>query len=123
MYVMVSAYRHGQPTLQLPADRRTGPDPLAGRRARRLLRGPERRAFPRDRPSTSIFEGTSALVPDPLNHGWRDYGVRVAIWRLMESLDRHGVRASVLLNSEVCERYPQIVEAGLARDWAWIAHG
>ena len=75
------------------------------------------------RPSTSIWEGTSGLMPDPLNHGWRDYGPRVAIWRLMESLDRHGIRASVLLNSDVPERYPQIIEAGLARDWAWLAHG
>lgn len=74
-------------------------------------------------PATSIFEGTAALVPDPLNYGWRDYGPRVAIWRLIESLDRHQVRASVLLNSDVCTRYPQIIEAGLARDWAWLAHG
>ena len=76
-----------------------------------------------DRPSTSVYEATSTLVPDPLNYGWRDYGARVAIWRLIESLDRHGVRASVLLNSEVGERYPQIIEAGLSRDWAWLAHG
>lgn len=41
----------------------------------------------------------------------------------METLDRHGIRASTLLNSDVCERYPQIVEAGLARRWAWLAHG
>ncbi|GAA4895295.1 polysaccharide deacetylase [Stackebrandtia albiflava] len=75
------------------------------------------------KPSTSINEGTSSLVPDPLNHGWRDYGARVGFWRVMETLDRHGVRASVLLNSEVCEEYPQIIEAGKARDWAWLAHG
>jgi hypothetical protein len=68
--------------------------------------------FQVDRPSTSIFEGTASLVPDPLNYGWRDYGPRVAIWRLMESLDRHRIRASVLLNSAVCTRYPQIIEAG-----------
>ncbi|MFE6686989.1 polysaccharide deacetylase family protein [Streptomyces sp. NPDC057743] len=76
-----------------------------------------------DRPSTSIFPGTTGLAPDPLNYGWRDYGPRVGIWRLMESLDRHGIRASVLLNSDVGERYPQIIEAGRARNWAWLAHG
>ncbi|AHH98004.1 polysaccharide deacetylase family protein [Kutzneria viridogrisea] len=76
-----------------------------------------------DLPSTSIFAGTSALKPDPLNYGWRDYGPRVGIWRVIESLDRHGLRASVLLNSDVCARYPQIIQAGLARDWAWLAHG
>ena len=76
-----------------------------------------------DRPSTSIFGGTVALAPDPLNYGWRDYGPRVGIWRLIESLDRHGMRASALINSDVCARYPQIIEAGRARDWAWVTHG
>jgi peptidoglycan/xylan/chitin deacetylase (PgdA/CDA1 family) len=76
-----------------------------------------------DSPSTSLWQATASLVPDPLNYGWRDYGPRVAIWRLIDSLDRHGIRASVLLNSEVCDRYPQIIEAGRARDWAWLAHG
>jgi allantoinase len=76
-----------------------------------------------DRPSTTLIEATASLVPDALNYGWRDYGARVGIWRTIESLDRHGIPASVLLNSEVCERYPQIIEAGLRRDWAWLAHG
>jgi len=76
-----------------------------------------------DRPSTSLFEATASLVPDALNYGWRDYGARVGIWRLIDSLDRHGIRASVLLNSDVCERYPQIIEAGRRRNWVWLAHG
>lgn len=75
------------------------------------------------RPSTSIWPGTAGLVPDPLNHGWRDYGARVGIWRTMASLDRHGLRASVLLNSTVAEQYPQIIRAGIDRNWAWLAHG
>jgi allantoinase len=79
--------------------------------------------FEIDRPSTSIWEGTSMLVPDPLNYGWREYGVRVGIWRLMETFDRHGVRQSVLLNADVGARYPQIIDAGNARNWAWLAHG
>ncbi|WP_328582387.1 polysaccharide deacetylase family protein [Streptomyces sp. NBC_00370] len=76
-----------------------------------------------DLPSTSIFPGTAQLAPDPLNYGWRDYGPRAGIWRLIESLDRHQVRASVMLNSDVGERYPQIIQAGRDRDWAWVAHG
>lgn len=76
-----------------------------------------------DRPSTSIFPGTATLVPDPLNYGWRDYGPRVGIWRLIETLDRYCVRASVLLNADVCTHYPQIIAAGRARDWVWLAHG
>ncbi len=79
--------------------------------------------FQIDRPSTSIFESTAHLVPDPLNYGWRDYGPRVGIWRLIESLDRHGIRASALLNSAVANEYPQIIKAGVERNWAWLAHG
>lgn len=76
-----------------------------------------------DAPSTSIVDTTTHLIPDALNYGWRDYGPRVGVWRVMEALDRHGVRASVLLNAEVADHYPQIIEAGTERQWAWLAHG
>lgn len=75
------------------------------------------------RPSTSIAERFAELVPDPMNHGWRDYGTRVGVWRLMDMLSRTGFPASVFLNSEVCRVYPEIVEAGERLDWAWVAHG
>ncbi len=76
-----------------------------------------------DAPATSIFPGTASLVPDALNYGWRDYGPRVGMWRMMELLDQVGMRASVLLNSEVCDLYPEIIEEGRKRDWIWLAHG
>lgn len=76
-----------------------------------------------DKPSTSLFGGTAQLVPDPLNFGWRDYGPRVGIWRMMDLLDKHGVRASVLLNADVCRFYPEIIEEGNRRQWTWLAHG
>ncbi|UBV18036.1 polysaccharide deacetylase family protein [Mycolicibacterium fortuitum] len=79
--------------------------------------------FLADRPSTSIWPGTADLRPDALNYGWRDYGARVGIWRTIEALDRHGIRPSVLLNSAVIEHHPQIVTAGVERDWVWLAHG
>ena len=76
-----------------------------------------------DAPSTSLVDLTTGLVPDALNYGWRDYGPRVGIWRLIEIFDRYGIRASALLNSDVAERYPQIIAAGVERAWAWLAHG
>lgn len=60
---------------------------------------------------------------DPMNHGWRDYGTRVGVWRMMELLDALDLKASVLLNADVCEAYPQIVAAGVERGWAWLGHG
>jgi allantoinase len=76
-----------------------------------------------DARATAISPVTAGLVPDPMNHGWRDYAARVGIWRLIDIFDAVGVRASVLLNSEVCEQYPQIVTAGVERNWAWLGHG
>jgi allantoinase len=64
-----------------------------------------------------------ALPMDVMNQSWRDYGTRVGIWRMMDLLDKHDLRASVLLNSKVCQDYPQIIEAGVARKWAWLGHG
>lgn len=75
------------------------------------------------KPSTSVTPITAALPIDPMNFGWRDYGTRVGVWRMIELLDELELRASVLLNSEVCEQYPQIVAAGVERDWVWLGHG
>jgi peptidoglycan/xylan/chitin deacetylase (PgdA/CDA1 family) len=76
-----------------------------------------------DKPSTSIWQGTSHLIPDPLNHGWRDYGLRIGFWRMLGVFDELRIRPSVLLNSDVCRHYPQVIRAGVERDWAWLAHG
>lgn len=76
-----------------------------------------------DLPGTATYDGTTALTPDALNYGWRDYGPRVGIWRQIQLLDKYGIRASALLNSDVGERYPQIIAAGKERGWDWLAHG
>ncbi|OZM78109.1 polysaccharide deacetylase family protein [Pseudonocardia sp. MH-G8] len=62
-------------------------------------------------------------VPDPLAYGWRDYGSRVGIWRLMDVFDDLGIPVSGIINSDAARAYPEIVEAGVERQWAWVAHG
>ena len=76
-----------------------------------------------DKPSTSVTQVTAHLKPDVLNYSWRDFGVRVGIWRMMEVMERHGVKGTVALNSEVCGQYPRIVEAGNELGWEWMGHG
>lgn len=76
-----------------------------------------------DRPSTSASMATIGLTPDPMNYGWRDYGIRVGIWRMIDLLDDLGISASVLLNSDVCRHYPQVIDAIRTRGWPWLAHG
>ena len=62
-------------------------------------------------------------IPDTCNYSWRDYGVRVGVWRMMEVLDKYGIRATVALNSRVCEFYPLIVREGMKRQWEFMGHG
>ena len=48
--------------------------------------------------------------PDPRNYAWRDYGLRVGIWRIFDLMDELGLPLCHLLNSTVCESQPQIIE-------------
>ncbi|MGE0314325.1 MAG: polysaccharide deacetylase family protein [Lautropia sp.] len=63
-----------------------------------------------------------AKVPNVRNWSLRDYGNRVGVWRLMEVLERHGIRASAALNSEVCEQHPEIVARAVSLGWEMIGH-
>jgi peptidoglycan/xylan/chitin deacetylase (PgdA/CDA1 family) len=75
-------------------------------------------------PGTTLPPSRSpAPVPDPKNAGWRDYGSRVGIWRLMEVLDKYAIRASAPTNAEVCIYYPEIVREAVRRNWELMGHG
>jgi peptidoglycan/xylan/chitin deacetylase (PgdA/CDA1 family) len=76
-----------------------------------------------DKPAMSITPMTIGMKPDVLNYAWRDYGVRVGIWRLMEILERHAIPVTAALNSECCLHYPEIIAEGNRLGWEWMAHG
>jgi allantoinase len=64
-----------------------------------------------------------AKVPNVRNWSLRDYGNRVGVWRLMDTLSRFGIRASAALNSEVCDWHPEIIEAARRLGWELLGHG
>ena len=66
--------------------------------------------------------GPAAKIPDVVMWSERDYGNRVGVWRLMEVLDRYGIRGSVALNSLLCDNHPVIIEEGNKRQWEWMGH-
>ena len=61
-------------------------------------------------------------IPDVSAWGKRDYGNRVAVFRMMEAMARFGVRGTVALNSEVCDAHPRIVEECLKLGWELMGH-
>lgn len=71
-----------------------------------------------------VIPGTpGSHLPDIQGYTLRDYGSRVGVFRLMDVLDKYGIRASVLLNADVCEHHPAIIEEGKKRKWEWLGHG
>jgi peptidoglycan/xylan/chitin deacetylase (PgdA/CDA1 family) len=82
--------------------------------------GPNIEYFHIDKP---IRGSGSTHVPDVQGYSLRDYGARVGVYRLMEVLDKHGMRASVLLNADACKYHPRIIEEGNKRKWEWLGHG
>ena len=52
-----------------------------------------------------------------------DYGNRVGFWRMLEPLDKHGIRCCVSLNLAVLEHFPEIAEAMIERDYDYMSHG
>lgn len=61
--------------------------------------------------------------PDVLHYAQRDYGNRVGHWRMMEAMDRYGVRGSISLSVALCQHHPDIIEACVARNWEFFSHG
>ncbi len=61
-------------------------------------------------------------IPDVMYWSLRDYGARVGVFRVMDVLSERGIRASVMLNSEVCDAYPEIIEDALKLDWEFLGH-
>ncbi len=53
----------------------------------------------------------------------RDYGNRVGFYRIAMVLQKHGVPATVSLNSDICDWRPQLVEDAVKLGWDFMAHG
>ena len=61
--------------------------------------------------------------PDVQQYAYRDYGNRVGFWRMLEVMDKHGIKCCVSLNEGVLQHYPEVAEAMVQRDWDFMSHG
>jgi peptidoglycan/xylan/chitin deacetylase (PgdA/CDA1 family) len=62
-------------------------------------------------------------IPDVLGYSYRDYGNRVGHWRMMELMDRYGIRGSISLSVALIDHHPEIIKACADRDWEFFSHG
>ncbi|MEM7556628.1 MAG: polysaccharide deacetylase family protein [Cyanobacteria bacterium P01_A01_bin.84] len=61
--------------------------------------------------------------PEIANYGWRDYGNRVGIWRLLTLFADLNIPVTAAVNGEICTFYPEIIEAMQTQHWEIMAHG
>lgn len=66
--------------------------------------------------------GSGGLIPDVHTWSIREYGCRIGVFRHMEVLAKHNIRATVALNSEICLYCPEIIEEGNKLGWEWMGH-
>ncbi|UCG73878.1 MAG: polysaccharide deacetylase family protein [Chromatiales bacterium] len=63
-------------------------------------------------------------VPNVPNWAWHEYGMRVGIWRMMDSLAKRGLKAGVAINARVCEGAGEpVARAMLDAGWGFMGHG
>ena len=71
---------------------------------------PHRKAWPRP-------------TPDILGYATRDYGNRVGQQRMMQVLDKYGLRGSVSLSTAMCIHHPEVIAMAAERGWEFFSHG
>ena len=76
-------------------------------------------------PEDEPFRAPGHMVtpyPDYRHYTVRDYGNRVAVFRMLDAFAKAGVSASFAINAAVAERYPELIHAVQAGGHEIIAH-
>ena len=78
-----------------------------------------------DQPETPVVGHGAPTAPYPnyREYTHRDYGLRVGVFRLLEVLKRYEIPATIVINSEVCVRYPALVEKLNEARCEFVVHG
>lgn len=75
-------------------------------------------------PNVEVFtlNEVGSTIPDVPAFAEHEYGARVGVFRLMDTLSRYDVRGTAALNSEVCEAYPHIIDTAKQLHWEFMGH-
>jgi peptidoglycan/xylan/chitin deacetylase (PgdA/CDA1 family) len=79
-------------------------------------------------PNVEVFVFTPAGTKgaqgdqDVLGYSWREYGMRVGLWRIADVMEQAGARATVALNAAVCDVWPKAIEKMDALGWEMMGH-
>lgn len=76
------------------------------------------------------YAGGPAILPNTLpgnvadypNYTWREYGQRVGIWRMFDTMDKYDVKPSCTVNAVTFERRAEMADAAIERGCELLAH-
>jgi peptidoglycan/xylan/chitin deacetylase (PgdA/CDA1 family) len=88
--------------------------------------GAEQQVGDGDPQSERIGEVISVVPPGVRDIGQEQifaYGMRAGLWRVLDALDRHGLRATFLMCGQAVERAPAQARAAVARGHEAAVHG
>jgi peptidoglycan/xylan/chitin deacetylase (PgdA/CDA1 family) len=71
----------------------------------------------------AVSPNNGNVVPDVINYAWREYGMRVGLWRIADTLDAAGIKATVALNAAVVDTHPKAIAEMQKRGWEFMGHG
>jgi peptidoglycan/xylan/chitin deacetylase (PgdA/CDA1 family) len=61
--------------------------------------------------------------PSPLSLSYAEYGWKAGVWRLMETLDRYGLRANMSVSAQAAEQHPNVIAAVIKAGHEINGHG
>jgi len=67
--------------------------------------------------------GAQIAPPDVPNFSWVEYGLRCGMPRILRMLRERGLPASALINAQIADAYPALMEAVLEAEWELVGHG
>jgi peptidoglycan/xylan/chitin deacetylase (PgdA/CDA1 family) len=88
--------------------------------------GAERQVGDGDPESERIGEVLSVVAPGVRDMGQEQffaYGMRAGLWRMLDALDRHGIRSTFLMCGRAVERAPSQAREAVARGHEAAVHG
>src|SRR5690606_9558901 len=69
-----------------------------------------------------LMNGEAPIVPNVLPWARRDYGNRIAVFRLMDVMAKRNIRGTVALNSDICVEHPRTLEVAGELGWEMMGH-
>ena len=67
--------------------------------------------------------GAQIEPPDVPNYSWVEYGMRAGMPRFMAAADQRQIPVSALMNAQVADVYPDLMDEIVARRWELVGHG